>query len=252
MFFTRVRIDSRYLRCTIEESEEHEEAVGLREGRGDDAEGVHKRDDDEDLLAAKTVGDAAPEVGAHHHADEDDRVQPALGLRVQIQVTFRRRQDEGHRDDVHLLRGADQSADGQQYIMELAIAAQFDGPLEVGDYRGGGFRQGDGLLSALAGLAPLAAAIAGWPMTPVTPVIGGVPLYVLLLAIAGMAIGLVAAIVRRKLILRLLGSGAQGVRLDDRSVVDVRGRVSGGWGVDLASGMVACLVACCALVVVWL
>lgn len=95
-----------YLRCAVKEPEEHEESVGLAEGGGDDAEGVHDGDDDQDLLTAKRVGGTAPAISARHHADEDDRVEPSLGLGVEVEVALGCRQDEGHRDDVHLLRSA--------------------------------------------------------------------------------------------------------------------------------------------------
>lgn len=61
-----------YLRCAIEKTEEHEVAITLRKGRGNNAKGIHERDDNENLFAAKTVSNAAPEIGADHHADEYD------------------------------------------------------------------------------------------------------------------------------------------------------------------------------------
>lgn len=129
-----------YLRCAIEKTEEHEVAITLRKGRGNNAKGIHERDDNENLFAAKTVSDAAPEIGADHHADEYDWVEPSLGFRIQIQITLGRWQYEWHRNDVHLLRGADQATDGQQYVVELAIVAQLDGTLKVGDYGAGRWR----------------------------------------------------------------------------------------------------------------
>lgn len=241
-----------YLRCTIEKPEQHEEGVALRKGRGDDAEGVHERDDDENLLPAKGIGYAAPEIRPHHHANKDDRVQPSLSLRIQIQITFRRRQDEGHRNDVHLLGGADQSADGQQNIMELAITAQFDGTLKIGDYRCRGLWQGGRLLPALSRAMSAASSAttttSDGNMSDIGGVTGGT-LYVLLLAIGNVAIGLVAAIVRRKLVFRLFGANVQRVRLDYCPVIDMRIRVSLAW---MVAGRVGGLVACCALVVVGL
>lgn len=196
-----------YLRCAIEKAKQHEIAIGLRKRRGNDAEGIHERDDNEDLLAAKTVGDAAPEIGADHHANENDRVEPSFRSGIQIQITFSRWQDERHGYDVHLLGCADQAADGQQYVVEFAIFAQFDGPLEVGDYRAVWRRQRRLVLGILIG------AIAGTASADA--------LYVLLLAI-GVWFRLIAAIVSSELIFRLLSARAQRIRLDDRTVINMR------------------------------
>lgn len=112
-----------YLRSTVEEPEEHEEGVVLAEGGGDDAEGIHNGDDDQNLLTADRVGGAAPTVGPRHHADEDDGVEPPLGLRVQTKVALGRRQDEGHRDDVHLLRRADEATYSQENVVKAAVSS---------------------------------------------------------------------------------------------------------------------------------
>lgn len=58
----------RDLRRSIEEPEDHEEDVGLAEARGDNAEGVHEADDNEDLSSAQRVSHGAPDVRSRHHA----------------------------------------------------------------------------------------------------------------------------------------------------------------------------------------
>lgn len=110
-----------YLRRAVEKTEEHEEFVRLAETRGDDAQGVHERDSDQDLSTADRVRHGAPGVRARHHPDEDDRVEPSLRLGVELQITLRTRQDEGHGDHVHLLAGADEAAYREQEVMKLAI-----------------------------------------------------------------------------------------------------------------------------------
>lgn len=110
-----------YLRRAVQETEEHEELVRLAETRGDDAQGVHEWDSDQDLPTADRVRHGSPGVRARHHPDEDDRVEPSLRLGVELQVTLRTRQDEGHGYHVHLLAGADEAAHGEQEVVKLAI-----------------------------------------------------------------------------------------------------------------------------------
>lgn len=110
-----------YLRSAVQETKQHEELVRLAEARGDDAQGVHERDGDQDLPTAESVRYGAPGVRPGHHANEDDRVEPSFRLGVELQVTLRTRQDEGHGDHVHLLAGADEAAHREQEVMKLAI-----------------------------------------------------------------------------------------------------------------------------------
>lgn len=56
-----------YLRCTIEEAEEHEERVVLTETGRHDANRIHKRYHYQHLLPAYGVCHGSPEVGAYHH-----------------------------------------------------------------------------------------------------------------------------------------------------------------------------------------
>lgn len=93
----------------------------MAEARGDDAQGVHERDGDQDLPTTEGVRYGTPRVRPGHHPDEDDRVEPSLRLGVEFQVTLRTRQDEGHGDNVHLLAGADEAAYREQEVMKLAI-----------------------------------------------------------------------------------------------------------------------------------
>lgn len=53
--------------------------------------------------------------------NEDDAVEPALGVGVEAQIALRRRQNEGHGHDVHLLAGAHEAAHHQQEIVEPAV-----------------------------------------------------------------------------------------------------------------------------------
>lgn len=43
-------------------------------------------------------------------------------MRAEVEVALRRRQDEGHGDDVHLLAGGDEPAHHEQEVVEAAIA----------------------------------------------------------------------------------------------------------------------------------
>lgn len=53
--------------------------------------------------------------------NENDAVEPALGVGVQAQVALRRRQDERHGHHVHLLAGAHEAAHHQQEIVESPV-----------------------------------------------------------------------------------------------------------------------------------
>lgn len=126
-----------YLRSTVEESKQHKPFVSLRKWRSDNAKTIHERNDDQYLLTAHRISNATPKVGTDHHTNEDDRIQPAFGLGIQIQIALRWRQDERHTDNVHLFARADQTTDGQQNVMEFAIAAQLNGLFEAGLHAAG-------------------------------------------------------------------------------------------------------------------
>lgn len=111
-------------RSAVKKTEEHEEFIRLAEAGGHDAKCVRERDGDENLPTTEGVRDGAPGVRAGHHADEDDRVQPSLGLRVEFQITLCTRQYEGHGDHVHLLAGADEAAYREEEVVELAIVCR--------------------------------------------------------------------------------------------------------------------------------
>lgn len=52
---------------------------------------------------------------------EDDTVEPALGVRVEVQVALGGGEDEGHGDHVHLLARGHEPAYCQQEVVELAV-----------------------------------------------------------------------------------------------------------------------------------
>lgn len=56
-------------------------------------------------------------------------------MSIQVEVALCRRKDEGHRDDVHFLAGADQAADGEQDVVELSVARHLNGHFEVSSHR---------------------------------------------------------------------------------------------------------------------